>query len=193
MKLKGYKALEACLKLAEVTTVCDYGVGMGSHSESFLRANKTVVGVDIYEHPNLPAGVQFLTPDQFNVPVDLIWCCHVLEHIPNPIGLLSSFLPKSKYTCITVPPLKHNIVSGHINLYNMGLLIYQMILAGYDMSQCSGIKYEYNISILVENKAIENFPKLNHDFGDIELLSKYFPKGFDYQGFNGNIEELNWL
>lgn len=35
-------------------------------------------------------------------------------------------------------------------------------------------------------------PQLNYDNGDIEKVSEWFPVGYNYQNFNGNILEYNW-
>jgi hypothetical protein len=51
-------------------------------------------------------------------------------------------------------------------------------------------RYGYNISVIVQKKEA-NLPVLKYDFGDIEALSEFFPMPVT-NGFNGDIEELNW-
>ena len=91
---------------------------------------------------------------------------------------------------VTVPPLKHEIVGGHVTLWNAGLLLYQLILAGFDCSSASVKTYGYNISVIVRKKAA-TLPRLRMDFGDIEALSHYFPFPVA-NGFDGRILEVNW-
>ncbi|QDP62358.1 MAG: putative methyltransferase [Prokaryotic dsDNA virus sp.] len=191
--MKAELALKKCLSIEGINTVLDYGAGAGVHTRAFLEAGKTVTGVDIFRHSEYPQEACLTSPEEFCEGVsgyDLIWASHVLEHIPNPIGLLSNFLHMGEYTCITVPPLKHQIVSGHVNLYNMGLLVYHMVLAGYDMSEAVGLKYGYNISVFVKNKKIENFPALKHDRPDLDTLKEYFPASMCGHGFNGSVDRL---
>jgi hypothetical protein len=71
-----------------------------------------------------------------------------------------------------------------------GLLLYNLIIAGFDCSEASVKTYNYNCSVIVKKKPA-TLPKLRYDTGDIERLSQFFP--FDArQGFNGQILELNW-
>jgi len=183
------EALEACRSL-EFQTVLDIGAGDGCHSAFFRSMGKDVKTCDIYgDHDYLGRYTDLDIGDKF----DLIWCSHVLEHQPN-VGLflkqVASNLNDGGYFVVTVPPLKHDIVGGHVSLWNAGLLLYNLILAGFDCSESKIKTYGYNISVIVKYKPII-LPGLKMDFGDIETLSKYFP--FDVRnGFDGRIEELNW-
>ena len=130
---------------------------------------------------------------EFDSAFDAIWCSHCLEHQLN----VNSFLRKVFHDlkmggvlAVTVPPLKHSIVGGHVTLWNAGLLLYNLILAGFDCSQASVKAYGYNLSVIVEKKPI-SLPDLNRVFGDINILSRYFPIPVS-ERFDGRIDEVNW-
>ena len=124
---------------------------------------------------------------------DGIWCSHVLEHMPD-VGLflrkVRSELKEGGLLAITVPPMKHEIVGGHTSFWNEGLLLYRLILAGFDCSQARVGRYGYNISVLVRKREYD-MPELEHDNGDIERLSRYFPFNAR-QGFDGRTGNINW-
>jgi len=97
---------------------------------------------------------------------------------------------------ITVPPLKHNIVSHHVSLWNAGLLLYHLVLAGWDTTEAKVKQYDYNISVILRRKDIP-VTDISKQVA-LRELSKYFPKGLrtgaeSRVGFDGNIKELNWL
>ena len=128
----------------------------------------------------------FNTLDFADKKYDLIWASHVLEHQPNVhnfILKLLSVISNNGYLSIAVPPRKPFIVSGHINLFNPGLLIYRLVLAGLDCSKAKVFQYDGNICFFGRVKKV-TLPKLNYDIGDIELLSKYFPNS-PSDGFSG--------
>lgn len=124
----------------------------------------------------------------FKTKFDAIWCAHCLEHQRNVGAFLEkvfSDLKDGGVLCITVPPRKDNIVGGHLTLWNAGLVLYNLILAGFDCSDAEIIKDGYNISVFLKKKKAE-LPVLSMDKGDIEKISHYFP--FDAkQGFDGNL------
>lgn len=134
----------------------------------------------------------FNTIDFSNKKYDLIWASHVLEHQPNLhnfILKILSVISNNGYLSVAVPPRKPFIVSGHINLFNPGLLIYRLVLAGLDCSNAKVFQYDGNICFFGKVKKV-TLPKLNYDVGDIELLSKYFPNS-PSDGFNGDFMFCN--
>ena len=101
---------------------------------------------------------------------------------------IHGLLNENGYLAITVPLRKPFIVGGHVSLWNAGLVLYNLILAGFDCSEyCDILQYDYNIGIIIKNKNIKELPdNLSMDKGDIEKLSQYFP--FEAkESFNGDI------
>lgn len=210
-------AFDKLIRDYQFTTVLDVGAGQGLHSRAFRDAGKQVTAIDIgrsvyYEKANENFNGVTLLREDFNnrqdKPMlpwsDVVWCSHVLEHQRNPGEFLERCMrhvrpssPQSGpggYLAVTVPPLKHNIVGGHVTLWNAGLLLYQLILAGIDCSQAAVKTYGYNISVIVERK--EPVPRsaledLHYDSGDILRLSPYFPIHVT-EGFDGRIAAANW-
>ena len=189
----GNEAINA-LRDRQFTTVLDVGAGNGAAGHVFASWGKDVTSSDIVDKgaPNLVEG-DFMYAG-FGHSFDLIWASHVLEHQLNVNAFLQkcrSLQEQGNLICITVPPLKHEIVGGHVTLWNAGLVMYNLILAGYNCNDCSIKQYGYNISVIAK---ADNFtlPALHYDYGDIEKLSPWFPPGYNYQGFNGNIQEFNW-
>lgn len=176
-----------------VKSILDIGSGSQEHTRIFEEAGFSVTTNDLRSNANLVGHYTDLPP--FNKPFDAIWCAHVLEHQRN-VGLfldrIFNDLKVGGVLGITVPPLKHEIVGGHLTLWNAGLLLYNLILAGFDCSDASVATYGYNISIIIE-KTVARLPKLKYDNGDIELLKHFFPKNLNArQAFPGQIKRLNW-
>ena len=158
-------ALSACNDL-EFSSVLDIGSGGGEHSRHFRNLSKKVTTVNLEPPADIVGDYLRLDLPRH----DLVWASHVLEHQPNPnLFLKKCFKDTKRYFCVTVPPAKHDIVGGHLTLWNAGLLVYNMIIAGWDCRHAKVMTYGYNISVLVEKKKAE-LPTLYMDNGDIELL-----------------------
>ena len=195
------EALEAVLGHCDFRRVLDVGSGAGDHADAFQSHGKHVTsidfGVSVYhkqkdEHRDVIIGDYYSY--EFAEPFDLVWASHVREHQPNPnlfLKKLHKDLKEGGWAAISVPPLKHEIVGGHVTLWNAGLLLYQMIFAGFDCRHAAVKSYGYNISVIVQKRSIEKLPELHYDSGDIDRLSPYFPEGLK-EGFNGNIRQLQW-
>lgn len=200
-QIRGGAALAWCLENLDFQSVLDIGSGGGEQAEQFALAEKKVTAIDFgtskyYEDAHLtgaPYARCTLVQDDFNtweneVTFDLVWASHILEHQCN----VGSFLQKcwshtadNGWLAVTVPPLKHDIVGGHLSVWNAGLVIYNLVLTGNDCSNAIVMNYDYNVSVIVPKKPII-LPALDHDVGDIERLSDFFPDGF-HQGFDGRM------
>lgn len=170
-------------------TVLDVGSGNFTFARRFQEKGKQVYTTDILESDYQG---DFNTID-FDRNFDCIWCAHTLEHQLNVHHFLSKIfhlLDTNGILAISVPPLRHNIVGGHVSLWNGGLLLYNLILAGFDCSEASVKQYGYDISVIVKKKEAI-LPKLNYDHGDIEMLAEFFPMKVK-QGFHGQLDEINW-
>jgi len=203
--VRGHKILNKLLKL-QFNTILDIGAGALEHSNIFLENNKIVdicdYGNSVYynkQDENIYNKIRNKYIGDFNTikidnKYDSIWCCHILEHQLNVnlfLKKIHGLLNEDGYLAIVVPPRKPFVVGGHVTIWNAGLVLYNLILAGFDCSEyCDILQYDYNIGIIIKKKTIKNLPNdLSMDKGDIEKLSKYFP--FDAKhNFNGDIMKL---
>lgn len=169
---------ESCGK--KVST-CDFSINNGAHCNN--QKNK-------YDYVG-----DFVT---LNIPrkFDLVFSSHVLEHQRN-VGL---FLEKKKevckdngFICTIVPIRKPFVTGGHCSIWNPGLLLYNLILAGVDCSECYLKQTDYDICVIVKNKQIDlKKENLTYDMGDVNKLMKYFPFELT-EPFNGDIMHINTL
>jgi predicted SAM-dependent methyltransferase len=129
------KSLQALDKIIELTNskfkVLDIGAGkQETHAEIFRKHGYSVDTVDFFENSTYKGD--FNTVD-ISKTYDIVWASHCLEHQPNVNNFLKkiySILNHNGYAVITVPPFKHQIVGGHLTLWNAGLLMYNLVLAG---------------------------------------------------------------
>lgn len=176
----------------DFSSVLDIGSGTGEHALLFRKHGKQVTTIAL----SAPAEIIGDFRDQaihLDAPYDCLWVSHVLEHQRNIGDFLEQCFDVMSYggvLAVTVPPLKHQIVGGHVALWNAGTLLYNLILAGFDCSNAAVKTYGYNISVIVEKRPFK-MPKLNMDSGDIETLAPYFPTKVG-EGFDGRIESVNW-
>lgn len=185
----------ACAVLEkEFRTILDIGVGTGAASLFFAQAGKDVTGIGLdlnsYGLPfelleKLKIKLHEVTFESFgsDKKFDAIWASHVLEHTQNPgffLDKAKSLLEDKGYLFVAVPPYKEQIVGGHVtNGWNMGQLLYNLLLAGFDVKHGNFICHGYNIFAVVQplaSKEFENVSKLiRMDNGDLEALSDFWP------------------
>jgi len=178
----------------EFKSVLDIGCGRhGNHKAAFKSCRKDVTSID-YVHGKHADIVGDYSDHEFDKKFDCIWCSHVLEHQLSPNEFLKKIhrdLTDDGVLAITVPPLKHEIVGGHVSLWNAGLLLMHLILAGFDCSLARVKKYGYNISVIVRKRPVD-LSGLKFGNEDIQILKRYLPVGVTPHGFNGDIHEINW-
>lgn len=184
------QALERFCGVLEIKSkVLDIGSGNGEHAAIMRNAGHYVTECDL--RTKCDFMLEPYPPDYF----EGVWLSHVLEHIPDCQTFLkkvSRVIMRDGLLCVTVPPMKPEIVGGHVSLWNAGLLLYRLILAGFDCSLARVGTYGYNCSVLVRASPIQKFPRLKMDHGDIALLRDYFPVGIVADGFNGDKLNIFW-
>lgn len=188
--IRGNQALAHLLAVPGLQTVLDVGSGDGAHAQIMRAAGLKVTTV------SLAAGADHIVDFMaWDVPAvyDAIWASHVLEHQVDPGAFLRkcrAALRPGGTLAVTVPPLKHSIVGGHVTLWNAGLLLYQLVLAGFDCRSAKVGTYGYNISVLVANEPAA-LPELSRDAGDVMRLAQFFPMPVG-EGFDGRLENIGW-
>ena len=199
---KKTSALEALEKIITITEsgldVLDIGSGQREiHTSIFRDHGYNVDTVDFHEGATYRGDFNKLNIEK---RYDIVWAAHCLEHQLNVNSFLNKVYSTVKiggYAVITVPPLKHQIVGGHVNLWNGGLLIYNLVLAGFDCSKIKLKKYGYNISaIVLKTNTQIPLKSLVYDTPDLITLNPYFPQKISYESknyfFHGDINEINW-
>jgi len=183
------EALRLFLTLPINGRVLDIGCSDSQHSTHMRYQGMDVTTLD----HNHDADINAVWPVKLDTKFGAVWCSHTLEHNRNTgafLDAIAEVLEPGGWLAITVPPAKHEIVGGHLSIWNAGLLLYNLILAGFDCSRAKVYSYDYNVSVIVRyEKAI--LPNLFYDNGDIELLERFFPFPVS-QGFNGVINQVNW-
>lgn len=166
--------------------VTDIGSGDGFYAHLFRKAGFDVCEIDSR------TGVPY--ERVMWAPREAVWCCHTLEHMRNPGAVLDrmrSELNIGGWLCIVVPPMKQEIVGGHVSLWNAGLLLYHLVLAGFDCRQAMVKSWGYNVAVIVRATKRIKLTGLVHDIGDIAIVSQYFPVPFEH-GHDGRIDKANW-
>jgi SAM-dependent methyltransferase len=200
-------ALWKVLSDYDFETVLDVGGGAGEHGAVFRAFGKHVTSVDYgrsvyFERRDPSHDVIVGDFNRLELPrrYDLVWCSHVLEHQLDPhhfLCRLHAATAEGGVLALTVPPAKSQIVGGHVSLWNAGLLLYRLVLAGFDCRQARVRRYGYNISVLLEKRSIV-LPELSYDCGDLRRLRPFLPGALPFQSnalddpFEGEIERLNW-
>lgn len=188
------KFCKECISSQTKMEILDLGCGTEQTNANYMiQKCLNVSTLDIVGTPNYLGDFNwYVENDILTNKFDAVWCSHVLEHQEN-VGKflrgLYSVVKDDGIICITVPPAHESLLGGHLSLWNLSQLYYNMIVAGLDCSKARHFQYAGNISVIVRKKMINPYPKLVYDNGDIETLSRYFPYKV-IQGMNGsaNIE-----
>tara|TARA_R110000772_G_scaffold20466_1_gene56645 strand:- start:8489 stop:9259 length:771 start_codon:yes stop_codon:yes gene_type:complete len=202
-KFRGVKIFDI-FKKKNFKSVLDIGAGKMEVTEILFNMGKQV-DVCEYEDSYYLSQSEIMSDNvnkfyfgdfneiEFDNNYDAIWASHILEHQLNPnifLKKIFSILNEGGYLSIVIPPRKPFIVGGHVSMWNGGLLLYHLVLAGFDCSDIQLLQYDYNIGIVLKKKSIVNFPKIRFDLGDLDILKKYFPLDIE-EGFNGDIMNIN--
>lgn len=194
--IPGELAMKKLVDEFEFNTVLDIGCGDGAASKFFTDHGKVVTACDygrsVHFEDTMASDVLIgdFNTMTFENTYDCIWCSHVLEHQLNVQQFLEkvhSLLNRGGVLAISVPPYKPETVGGHVSLWTQGVLLYRLILAGFDCSDAYVKRYGYNISVIVKKSAINVLNDLSYDRGDLAILRKYFPRNIKYRETDRDI------
>jgi SAM-dependent methyltransferase len=181
-------------------SLLDVGCGEGEQAHWFAEAGIKVMGIDIsppgFKHDNIVFKPGSWSSFEFREEFDIVWCSHILEHQLNVNEFLlwaKDSLKEGGILAVTVPLAKHQVVSGHFTIWNAGLVLYNLIMAGLNCKQAQVLEYGYNITVIIKKDEIE-LPELKYNQGDITTLKEYFPSNvyIVMDSFFGNFKKLNW-
>lgn len=201
--------------LDNLNTFLDIGIGKGQLAIHLAKKGKKVIGTGLElesyglqleklkkEHQIECIGCDIESMPFANQSFDGIVMSHILEHCPNIAKALKEvrrILKDTGWLFIFVPPHETRVCAGHISIgWNIGQLMYILLLNGFDIKNGRFIKYGYNIAGFVQ-KNHNPLPPLRGDQGDIHILNKngLFPAqiitvdGYN-DGYFGDLISINW-
>lgn len=129
----GLQGLLRLIASFEFDTVLDVGSGAGQHSRLFRHLGKRATTIDLHRDADI-VGDYATTPVEGTF--DVVWCSHVLEHqrdVGSFLEKLATNLDDGGILAISVPTHPaERMVAGHLTVWNAGLLIHNLALAGFD-------------------------------------------------------------
>jgi 2-polyprenyl-3-methyl-5-hydroxy-6-metoxy-1,4-benzoquinol methylase len=181
-------------------TVLDLGVGDGSHAKAFIAHGATVAGVDVkdppheherYTHSQMP--VEFLEAQE-DSEVDMVWCSHLLQYLPNVQAFLvqiETFLKDDGWLYIAVPSASQDRFRiGNLTLWTPALLVYNLICAGWDCKDAQWYTSYDTIGLCVKKKRIEDMTWRTGTEEELVSLNEYAPVTFKQE--HGAWWANNW-
>ena len=202
--MRGKLALEWIARHIAPGDALDIGCGTCDASRFLRDGGWNVTAVDIKKPNGDCAGIETRKSDalqflrgEWERQWDLIWCSHTLEHVLDTHLFLTEVrehLRNGGWLALVVPPFKSKIVGGHVSLWNAGLVLYRLVLAGIDCRDTHIRVNGSDINVIVQYKRIDTMPELKFENGDIDLLKAWLPPGLKHgsDSFEGNISLLNW-
>ena len=186
--------------------ILDVGMGRSPYIvDTLIKNGRKVTSIDIkkltdYENEDFRfIEGNFLEHSFGGQAFDAILASHVLEHNLN-VGrfldrVYNMLTENGTFFCL-VPPHKTSIVGGHVIIgWNIGVLMYDLIMCGFNVREGRFKKLGYNIAAFVQKREDKSLPSdLILDNGDIEKLKDYFPNSTYFKNrFEGDLPEWNWF
>lgn len=180
------------LPLSKISNVLDVGLGYGFHCEYFASKGLETTGISshVTEELEIAARTAGYTVQKMDMHFlclpdgnfDLVWSHHSLEHSFSPLLALREWyrvLKPEGYLAVSVPPHKHDIVSGHFNVgWSIGQLMYLLGICGYDLKSSYFIEDGYNVRALVKRPLT---PIDSSGLSWMINLEKHFPESLRSQ------------
>jgi SAM-dependent methyltransferase len=196
--------LDKFLQMSPRGDFLEIGCGNGAHSEYVYKSGvfDSLTCIDLgHGHQSASHIAGDFEKFEFDRQFDAIWCSHVLEHTRNPglfLDKLNAVLKEGGILALNIPPAKDDITTGHLTIWNGGLLLLNMIRGGFD---CSDVKIKvqgYNIGLILRKKSCGPSYIFEPDVSGSDR--QYLPAGLKWRQkksnkvwyFQGNFRSLNW-
>jgi SAM-dependent methyltransferase len=175
------------------SSVLDVGGGTGAHTRFLRLFGKEAYSIDNHDSSADYKG-NFLSFD-FQRKFDVVYCSHVLEHQRNVgafIEKLYDVLADDGLLAVAVPVHpRERLISGHITSWNAGLLLYNLVLGGFDCRNASFIQHA-DLNLVVQKKPARGGDIHSPAAWDhVDALAQYFPFPVT-TGVNAEVIEMNW-
>lgn len=149
-----WAALSVCAA-DDVKTVLDIGSGRGEHARLMRHFGKEVFTNDWKTTSDYPGDIMNI---DFDRQFDAVLCSHVLEHQRNVgafLDKLVSLVRDDGVIALAVPAhSQHAFVAGHLSVWSLRLLAYNLMQAGVDCSRAHGL-FDNECSFIVRKKMID--------------------------------------
>lgn len=138
------------IDISKIKSVLDYGGDDGSLIPNVLDSSKKYI-VEISEKSLDKSVISIASQDDIE-KVDLLLCCHTLEHVSYPLDLLNDmkkYMKSGSWIYLEVPdnePPNKNYFHEHINLFRLPTL--EKFLLDNNFVDVKGYKIPYNHYLL---------------------------------------------
>lgn len=191
------RIIDELVRHYDFNSVLDVGCGQGDIFDYLGKVGCEVkgVGCDFLEPEDVRvSGFQYIKSDithfSWEHQFDLVVSSHVIEHVADTgefINRMFSHLKVGGVFCLIWPPPKKQVVGGHLHVFNMGLMLYNLVRSKVDCSDVRMYRCGYNLAIMGRYNPIKDLT-LSYNRYELELLGDYFPCPVK-QGFDGTLSK----
>lgn len=184
----------------KIKKIADVGAGPGNQAKYLSSLGLNVTCID-YVEPRY--DLKWLLPtDASGDRYDAIWSHHCLEHIPDPVSALvewKDMLNPGGKLFLTVPEIGLTMSSGHINSFNLPLLMYQLAMAGFNCSakQFTKVRSHLRIAVTKSKKYSPSSSSLTRSLSELASYGLFPPSvttAIKESGrFSAKDMHLNWF
>ncbi len=128
----------------DFTTMLEIGSEAGVAARAAAFAGKKVTTCEILDTYDASFSGDYLDLG-VSEPFDAIWCSHVLEHqryLGRFLDKMFDDLKDDGVLAVTVPAALSPLLHGHVNIFTPGLLLYNLICAGFDCADAQIKTYD---------------------------------------------------
>lgn len=178
------------------TSLLDVGCGSGPVWDLFVEKGIRVTGIDLVPRDLVPEqvggqSVSYLSTDLLTASLptrfDAVYSSHTIEHVPDTERFLRAFfshlVPGGAF-CLIWPLPKPEVVSGHVHVFNPGLMLYNLVRLGVDCREVEMLRCGYSLAVMGRYEVFKT-PDLTHNEGDLDALAAHFPFRA-HQDFDGD-------